>query len=151
MEVSDRGSVTAKKSILNDAKKTWSGHPYLKPDETNSSQRYAMVVINNWSQNMNWQDLSRCAGLGAVIGTTAEWAWFGDTSSLGRVVLQDMVKMFKWDLMNQNLSSCQWGGMVGSDLKETWDLRATEVIWLRGTDGRTELWIGKKDCMCSGK
>lgn len=48
-----------------------------------------------------------CVGVGAVIGTTAEWAWFEDTSSLGGVGVQDMVKMFKWDLMNQNLSSCQ--------------------------------------------
>ncbi len=39
-------------------------------------------------------------------------------SSLGGTGLRNMVKMFKWDLMTQNLSSCQWGGIVGSDLKE---------------------------------
>lgn len=53
-----------------------------------------------------------------LLGTTEKSARSGDMSLLGGVGVQDMVKMLKWDLMTRNLSSCQWGGMVGSDLKE---------------------------------
>lgn len=60
-----------------------------------------------------------------------------------------MAKMLKWDLMTPNLSSCQWEGMVGSNLKEVWDLGAT-VIWLWGTaegGGGGGQWVGKKDVL----
>lgn len=57
-----------------------------------------------------------CVVVGTVLETTVKWAGFPYIQEGWGV--QDMAKMLKWDLMTQNLSSCQWGGMFGTDQNE---------------------------------